>query len=104
MFLNWVASAEFTSLYATALPGFFPLSDHAVEIADPVARTFLSWRNRCHSTIRFASQFLSRGTPDLEQETWDASVAAIARTSTAEALSARLQKGLAGWYVPQMKQ
>ena len=104
VFLNWVASAEFTLLYATALPGFFPLSDHAVEIADPVARTFLSWRNRCHSTIRFASQFLSRGTPDLEQETWDASVAAIARTSTAEALSARLQKGLAGWYVPQMKQ
>ena len=101
VFLNWVASAEFASLHAKALPGFFPLSDHAVEIADPVARTFLSWRNECGSTIRFASRFLSRGTPDLELETRDASAAAIAGTATAEALGARLQRGLASWYVPQ---
>lgn len=101
VFLNWVASTEFASLYATVLPGFFPLSDHTVHIVDPLARTFLSWRSECRSTIRLASRILSRGTPNLEQEIWDASVAAIARTATAEALGARLQKGLAGWYVPQ---
>ncbi len=101
VFLDWVASSEFASLYATALPGFFPLSGHAVQIGDPVARTFLSWRDECHSTIRFASQFLSRGTPDLAQETWNASVGAITRTATAEELGARLQKELASWYMPQ---
>ena len=101
LFLNWVTSAEFASLYANALPGFFPLADHTVELDDPLARTFLSWRGKCRSTIRFASRFLSRGTPNLERETWDASVAAIAGTATAEELGTRLQKGLAGWYAPQ---
>ncbi len=100
-FLNWVSSAEFASLYANALPGFYPLSDHPVKIEDPLARTFLSWRSDCRSTIRSTSRFLSRGTPNLEQETWDASVEAITGAATAEELGARLQKGLASWYAPQ---
>ena len=94
VFLNWVSSAEFASLYARALPGFFPLSDHPVEVDDPLARMFLSWRDDCRSTIRFASQILSRGAPNLERETWDASVAAIAGTATAEEIGAQLQEGL----------
>ncbi len=101
VFLNWVASAAFASLHANALPGFLPLADHAVTLDDPLARTFLSWRDTCRSTIRFASRFLSRGTPNLERETWDAAVAAIAGTATAEELGTRLQQGLAGWYAPQ---
>ena len=100
-FLNWMASAEFASLHANALPGFFPLADHKVELDDPLARTFLSWRDECRSTVRFASRFLSRGTPNLEREAWDAAVAAIAGTASAEELGARLQERLATWYVPQ---
>lgn len=99
-FLDWVASAQFARLHATALPGFFPLSAHPVEIDDPLARVFLSWRGRYRSTIRFASHLLSRGKPNLEQANWDASVAAITGASTAEDLGARLQEGLAGWYTP----
>ena len=95
------ASAEFASLYANALPGFFPLTDHAVDREDPLALTFLSWRSECRPTIRFASRFLSRGTPNLEREVWDAAVAAVADTATAEELGARLQNGLAGWYTPR---
>jgi len=100
-FLNWIASAEFASLYARALPGFFPLSNHPVEIGDPLARTFLSWRSQCRSTVRFASRILSRGMPNLEREAWDASVAAISGAAAAEQIGARLQRGLAGWYKPQ---
>ena len=100
-FLTWATSAEFASLYARALPGFFPLVDHAIELDNSLARTFLSWRRECRSTIRFASRFLSRGTPNLEREAWDAAVAAIAGTATAEELGARLQRGLADWYAPQ---
>ena len=100
-FLNWVASAGFASLHANALPGFFPLADHEVELDDPLARTFLSWREECRSTVRFASRLLSRGTPDLERKAWDAAVAAIAGTASAEELGARLQKGLAARYAPQ---
>ena len=101
VFLNWVASAAFASLHANALPGFFPLADHAVVLDDPLARTFLSWRDECRSTVRFASRFLSRGTPNLESEAWESAAAAIAGTASAEELGARLQKGLAGWYAPQ---
>jgi raffinose/stachyose/melibiose transport system substrate-binding protein len=100
-FLNWVGSAEFADLYANALPGFFSLSSHTVTMKDPVAQEFLSWRGKCKSTIRSTYQILSRGTPNLENETWNASVNVIKGTETPEAAGARLQKGLASWYKPQ---
>ncbi|OIQ07249.1 MAG: sugar ABC transporter substrate-binding protein, partial [Rhodobacteraceae bacterium CG2_30_10_405] len=62
-FLNWVASPEFASLYANALPGFFPLSNEAVTLDDPLAQEFVSWRGKCQSSIRSTYQILSRGTP-----------------------------------------
>jgi raffinose/stachyose/melibiose transport system substrate-binding protein len=102
-FLNWVGTSEFASLYANALPGFFPLSDAPVTLEDPLAQEFISWREKCNSSIRSTYQILSRGTPNLENETWNASVAAIKGTETPEAAGARLQEGLASWYKPQMK-
>ncbi len=101
IFLNWVASAEFASLHASALPGFFPLSDHAVEIDDPLAQAFLSWRSDCHSTVRFASRLPSGDAATLEREAWDAAAVAILGTATAEELGARLQKGLEDRQAPQ---
>lgn len=100
-FLNWVGSAEFADLYANALPGFFSLSSHPVTVKDPLAQEFLSWRGKCKSTIRSAYQILSRGTPTLENEMWNASANVIKGTETPEAAAARLQKGLASWYRPQ---
>ena len=102
-FLNWVGTSEFASLYANALPGFFPLSDAPVTLEDPLAQEFISWRGKCSSSIRSTYQILSRGTPNLENETWNASVAAIKGTETPEAAGARLQEGLESWYKPQMK-
>ena len=100
-FLNWVGSAEFANLYANALPGFFSLSEHQVPMQNKLAQEFVSWRNKCSSTIRSTYQILSRGTPNLENETWNASANVIRGTETPEAAGARLQKGLASWYAPQ---
>ena len=100
-FLSWVASPEFASIFGNALPGFFPLSNEPVELSDPLANEFVSWRGECESTIRSTYQILSRGTPNLENDTWGASVAAIKGTSTPEELGAKLQDGLASWYAPQ---
>ena len=100
-FLAWVASPEFADIFGNALPGFFPLSKTPVEMQDPLAKEFVSWRGECESTIRSTYQILSRGTPNLENETWGASVAAIKGTESPEALGAKLQKGLASWYAPQ---
>jgi len=100
-FLDWMGTEEFASIYANALPGFFSLSSHEIAMEDPLAQEFVSWRGTCESTIRSTYQILSRGTPNLENETWGASVAAIKGTKTPEELGAELQAGLASWYAPQ---
>ena len=100
-FLNWVASPEFASLYANALPGFFPLSKEPVALEDPLAQEFVSWRDTCQSTIRSTYQILSRGTPNLENETWNASAQVIKGEETPQDAAARLEEGLASWYQPQ---
>lgn len=102
-FLNWVASSEFSNIFANALPGFFPLSSAEVELEDPLAREFISWRDRCESSIRSTYQILSRGTPNLENETWNASVAVIKGVESPEDAAKRLQEGLASWYEPHKK-
>lgn len=100
-FLAWVGSPEFASIFGNALPGFFPLSKEPVQLEDPLAKEFASWRGECESTIRSTYQILSRGTPNLENETWGASVAAIKGTASPEELGSKLQDGLASWYAPQ---
>jgi raffinose/stachyose/melibiose transport system substrate-binding protein len=100
-FLAWVGSPEFASIFGNALPGFFPLSNTPVELDDPLAKEFVSWRGECESTIRSTYQILSRGTPNLENETWGASVAAIKGTASPADLGQKLQDGLASWYAPQ---
>ena len=102
-FLSWVASPEFATIYANALPGFFSLSSTPVEMEDPLAQEFVSWREKCESTIRSTYQILSRGTPNLENETWVKSANVINGTQTPEEAAAELQKGLESWYEPQQK-
>jgi raffinose/stachyose/melibiose transport system substrate-binding protein len=100
-FLNWVGSSEFSDIFANALPGFFPLSSAPVTLEDPLAQEFISWRSECESSIRSTYQVLSRGIPNLENDTWNASVAVIKGTESPEAAGQRLQAGLASWYEPQ---
>ena len=99
-FLAWVASPEFATIYANALPGFFSLQPGAVELADPMAKEFVSWRGKCQSTIRSTYQILSRGTPNLENELWNVSAQVINGAMTPEAGGAQLQAGLDKWYKP----
>ena len=103
VFLEWVGSPEFATLYANALPGFFSLNSTPVEMADPLAKEFVGWRDTCKSTIRSTYQILSRGTPNLENETWNASANVIKGTETPDAAAERLQAGLASWFTPQQK-
>jgi raffinose/stachyose/melibiose transport system substrate-binding protein len=99
-FLSWVASPDFAAIYANALPGFFSLNSKPVEMKDPLAQEFVSWRGKCKSTIRSTYQILSRGTPNLENETWVESANVINGTDTPEAAAKKLQDGLDSWYKP----
>ena len=98
--LSWIASPEFATIYANALPGFFSLSNTPVKMEDPLAQEFVSWRDKCKSTIRSTYQILGRGTPNLENETWVESANVINGTDTPEVAAEKLQKGLDGWYKP----
>ena len=99
-FLTWVASPEFATIYANALPGFFSLSSTPVKMEDPLAQEFVSWRDKCKSTIRSTYQILSRGTPNLENETWVESANVINGTDTPDVAAKKLQDGLDAWYKP----
>ena len=99
-FLEWLTTPEFASIYANALPGFFPLSSAAVTIKDPLAATMVGWRKDCKSTIRNSYQILSRGTPNLENELWNVSAQVINGALSPEAAGKQLQDGLDKWYKP----
>ena len=102
-FLEWLTTPEFATLYANALPGFFPLSKDAVKIDDDLAATMVGWRKDCKSTIRNSYQILSRGTPNLENELWNVSAQVINGAETPAAAGKQLQDGLDKWYKPDMK-
>lgn len=98
--LSWIASEEFATIYANALPGFFSLNKAEIKMEDPLAQEFVSWRGKCQSTIRSTYQILSRGTPNLENETWVESANVINGTDTPQVAGEKLQKGLDAWYKP----
>ncbi|GAA4504106.1 ABC transporter substrate-binding protein [Pseudaeromonas paramecii] len=101
--LEWMSSAEFAELFSNSVPGFFSLSNHFFELDNPVASTMASWRDSCDSTIRVATQILSRGTPSLSSELNEVTQAVmLGQLSPAEA-AARLEQGLVGWYGPQQQ-
>jgi raffinose/stachyose/melibiose transport system substrate-binding protein len=100
-FLEWMTTAEFAELYANQLPGFFSLSNHSVQLSDPVAQEFVDWRNTCESTIRNSYQILSRGEPNLENELWGVSAQVMNGTLSPEDAAQQIQTGLENWYEPQ---
>lgn len=102
-FLEWIATPEFAEIYANSLPGFFSLNSKPVKMADPLAQEFTSWRDKCKSTIRSTYQILSRGTPNLENETWVASANVVNGTQTPQDAAKKLQTGLDSWFKPASK-
>ncbi len=102
-FVEWVGSPEFAELYGNALPGFVPLSKAPIELEDPIAQEFVSWRAQCDATIRLPYQIISRGTPNLWNEMWVVSANVVNGTQTPQEGAEQLQKGLASWYAPQQK-
>lgn len=101
VFLEFVASKEFATIYANAMPGFFSLQKAQIEMSDPLAKEFTSWRGKCESTPRPTHQILSRGTPSLEDELWVKAAAVINGALAPEAAAQQLQKGLDTWYKPK---
>ena len=66
-----------------------------------MAAEFVSWRQQCASTIRSSYQILSRGTPNNENDLWNASAQVLNGTMTPQEAADTVQEGLESWYAPQ---
>lgn len=103
-FLQWLTTSQFAELYTNSLPGFFSLSNHFFEATNPAAKEMMEWRDQCDSTIRVATQILSRGTPKLGDELAEVSQGVLLGTMAPQAAADRLEQGLKGWYAPHQSQ
>lgn len=97
-FLQWLTTPQFAELYTNSLPGFFSLSNHFFDVTNPAAKEMMEWRDQCDSTIRVATQILSRGTPKLGDELAEVSQAVLLGKMAPKAAADRLEQGLKGWY------
>ena len=100
VFLEWLTTAEFAEIFANEVPGFFPLHTHAINVNDPVAQAFISWKDDCDVTIRNSVHIVGRGEPNLESVLWEVVSGVVNGTVTPEDAGARAEASLANWYKP----
>lgn len=100
-FLEWTTTAEFAQLFTDNLSGIFAMSEHDVEVDDPLAAEVLDLRSQCEGTIRIGYQYLGSGDPPLNTLLWnDATVGVLQGKFTPEEAAAHVAEGLATWYTP----
>ena len=99
-FLVWLSTPDFSQTLVNSLPGFFPLSNHPVEISNPLAREMMSWRKQCDTTIRINSQFLNQAWPGLEQELWRLSAQVMRHEISPEEAAKQISNGVEKWFKP----
>lgn len=100
IFLSWVASPEFATVYGNALPGSFPLSNANFAPTNKLAQAFLGFKQECSSSIWLSYQFLSRGQPALETDIFATMGDLMRRKVTPTQAAEKLQGDLDRWYHP----
>ena len=99
-FLVWLSTPDFSQTLVNSLPGFFPLSNHPVEVSNPLAKEMMSWRKQCDTTIRINSQFLNQAWPGLEQELWRLSAQVMRHEISPEEAAKQISNGVEKWFKP----
>lgn len=99
-FLSWVSTKEFADVYAQHFPGFFPLSNYAVESDSALSNEMLSWVQRCDTSIRINTQFLNHAWPGLEEALWEVSTQVISQKLSPKDAAKRIADGVRQWFKP----
>jgi len=100
-FLEFMTSEDFATMYTQGLPGFFSLSDYKIKFDDPLASTFLSWRQQCSSAGRSSYRKLQANADiNTENELWRVTSGLLQGKFTAQTAGDEIQKGLDKWYKP----
>lgn len=92
LLIEWLASAEFAQLMTNTLSGFFSLSNHNVEVNDPLSLEMINWRKECDDTIRLNTEKLNRVWPSMEEELWYVNVKVINQEMTPEQAGQYIQR------------
>ncbi len=99
-FLEWMTTAEFAQLLGDLLPGFFPISNHEIELENEHANAFLALNEGRGLDVRWAWEGLLDGQPDGYTLMQDAALSIINEGWTAQEAADYLQEGLAEWFEP----
>lgn len=100
VFLEWLGTTEFQSLYVNRLPGFFSMGTEAVTYDNALAQEFASLKEGAELTPRLALDRLSAGAPPLDDEIWRVMQLVFNSGMSAQDATAELQSGLESWYTP----
>ena len=98
VFLEWLTTADFASLYTNTVPGFYSLSTNDVTIEQPLAKEFATWTQECQPTIRLMWQYLSRGPKSTGNQLGVETGNVLAGRATPEQAVAAVQANLDSWY------
>lgn len=100
VFLDWLGTSEFQSLYVNKLPGFFSMGTEPVTYDNALAQEFAALKDGAELTPRLALDRLSAGTPPLDDEIWRVIQLVFNSGMSPEDAAAELQAGLESWYEP----
>ena len=99
-FLQWMITAEFASLIARQLPGFFPMHKGVVPMDNKHANLFLSFNEKYKTDIRFAWGKIRNGSPSAYDLCLQGSVDVMNGVITPVQAAQKLHEGLLKWYEP----
>lgn len=100
LFLEWLTTSEFATLFVEQLPGFFPMHNGVAGSANKHAATFLGFNKQCEVDIRFAWGKIREGTPDSYRLSIQTSIDVMNNEITPQEAADQLQEGLSKWYEP----
>lgn len=91
-FVAWLGTADFAQLLSDTLTGYFTLSDHPVQLNDPLGQSMHQWRHECQDTIRLNAQKMNRVWPSMEEELWYVNVKVLNQDITPQQAAQHIQQ------------
>jgi len=100
VFLQWLTTTDFQSVYVNKVPGFFSMGQASVSYDNKLAQAFADLKKGAKLTPRLQLDRLSAGTPPLDDDTWAALQTVLNDGVSAEDATTKLQTDLDSWYNP----
>ncbi|MBU1589255.1 MAG: extracellular solute-binding protein [Actinobacteria bacterium] len=100
VFLSWLASSDFQSIYVDKVPGFFSMGSEPVTYTNALAQEFADLKTDALLTPRLQLDRLSAGNPPLDDNTWAVLQTVFNDGVSAKDATSKLQTDLDSWYTP----